>query len=71
MRELARLATKAEFEQARIVAIREILDRGWGRPGPVIEEPKPITEPAPAANGHAPPIRLEDYKLARIPNGHE
>ncbi len=32
VRELYRLATKAESEQARVAAIKELLDRGFGRP---------------------------------------
>jgi hypothetical protein len=32
IRELARLATKAKSETARVVAIRELLDRGYGKP---------------------------------------
>ena len=31
VRELARLATKAESEAARVAAIKEILDRGYGK----------------------------------------
>ncbi len=31
VRELARLATKAESEQARVSAIKEILDRAYGK----------------------------------------
>jgi monomeric isocitrate dehydrogenase len=30
--ELARLATKAESEAARVAAIKELLDRGYGKP---------------------------------------
>lgn len=33
MKELARLALGAESEQARVAAIKEILDRGYGKPG--------------------------------------
>ena len=32
LKELVRLSTKAESEQARVAACREILDRGYGRP---------------------------------------
>jgi hypothetical protein len=32
IKELARLATKARSETARVVAIRELLDRGYGKP---------------------------------------
>ena len=35
--ELARLALKAKNETARIAAIRELLDRGYGRPRQVME----------------------------------
>lgn len=31
IRELARLASKAESEQARVAAIKELLDRAWGK----------------------------------------
>jgi hypothetical protein len=31
MKELARLALKAESEQARVAAIKEILDRAYGK----------------------------------------
>jgi hypothetical protein len=31
MTELARLATKAESEQARVAAIKELFDRGYGK----------------------------------------
>ena len=32
IKELARLALKAKSETARVVAIRELLDRGYGKP---------------------------------------
>lgn len=32
VKELARLATKAKSEAARVAAIRELLDRGYGKP---------------------------------------
>ena len=31
IKELARLATQAESEQARVAAIKELLDRGYGK----------------------------------------
>lgn len=31
MKELVRLALKAESEQARVSAIKEVFDRGWGK----------------------------------------
>jgi hypothetical protein len=37
VKELARLATKAESETARVAAIKEILDRGYGK------APQPMT----------------------------
>jgi hypothetical protein len=33
IKELARLATKARSEATRVAAIRELLDRGYGKPG--------------------------------------
>jgi hypothetical protein len=35
VKELARLATKAKSETARVAAIRELLDRGYGKPAQV------------------------------------
>ena len=37
IKELARLATKAKNETARVAAIRELLDRGYGRPTQPLE----------------------------------
>jgi hypothetical protein len=39
--ELARLALKAKNETARIAAIRELLDRGYGRPRQAMEVSAP------------------------------
>jgi hypothetical protein len=36
IQELARLAVEAESEAVRVAAIREILDRGYGRAGPLV-----------------------------------
>jgi hypothetical protein len=36
IKELARLATKAESEVVRVAAIRELLDRGYGKSGPLV-----------------------------------
>lgn len=36
MTELARLATKAESENARVSAIKELLDRAYGRPAQAV-----------------------------------
>src|SRR5262245_46897488 len=44
--ELIRLAQAAESEQVRVSAIKEILDRGWGRP----------TQPI-SGDDDAPPVR--------------
>ena len=70
VRELARLAIKAQSEQARIAACKEILDRGYGRPGEASEEPKPpqegiFIEPfrTPDGNSHGKPVRLEDFRM--------
>jgi hypothetical protein len=38
IKELARLSTKAESETARVAAIRELLDRGYGKVGQASEE---------------------------------
>ena len=43
--ELARLALKAKNETARIAAIRELLDRGYGRPRQVMEVSVPADNP--------------------------
>ena len=36
IKELARLAVEAKSEAVRVAAIREILDRGYGKAGPLI-----------------------------------
>jgi hypothetical protein len=43
--ELARLALRAKSETARIAAIRELLDRGYGRPRPAMEVSVPADNP--------------------------
>jgi len=43
--ELARLAVKAKSETARIAAIRELLDRGYGRPRQAVEVSAPAGDP--------------------------
>ena len=43
--ELARLALKAKNETARIAAIRELLDRGYGRPRQAVEVSAPAGDP--------------------------
>ena len=43
--ELARLAVKAKSETARIAAIRELLDRGYGRPRQGMEVSIPAGDP--------------------------
>lgn len=48
IKELARLATQAESEAARVSAIREILDRGFGK------SPQPMD-----GDGQGGPIRQE------------
>jgi hypothetical protein len=70
VRELPRLATKAQSEQPRIAAIKEILDRCYGRPGETSEEPKlpqqegMFIEPfrKPNGNGNGEPVKLEDWR---------
>jgi hypothetical protein len=43
--ELARLALRAKSETARIAAIRELLDRAYGRPRQVVEVSVPAGDP--------------------------
>jgi hypothetical protein len=43
--ELARLALKAKSETARIAAIRELFDRGYGRPRQAMEITAPAGDP--------------------------
>jgi hypothetical protein len=43
--ELARLSLKAKNETARIAAIRELLDRGYGRPRQAMEVSTPAADP--------------------------
>jgi hypothetical protein len=43
--ELARLALKAKNENARISAIRELLDRGYGRSRQAVEVSAPAGDP--------------------------
>ena len=43
--ELARLALRAKRETARIAAIRELLDRGYGRPRQAMEVSVPADNP--------------------------
>jgi hypothetical protein len=40
--ELARLALNSESDNARVAAIKELLDRGWGKPG-TQESPEVVT----------------------------
>ena len=44
-RELARSAVKTKSETARIAAIRELLDRGYGRPRQAVEVSAPAGDP--------------------------
>src|ERR1700745_923007 len=43
--ELARLALKAKSETTRIASIRELLDRGYGRPRQAVEVSAPAGDP--------------------------
>lgn len=56
--ELARLATKAESEAARVAAIRELLDRGYGK----------ATQPV-SGDDDGPPIQHKMLIGWQIPNG--
>lgn len=55
--ELARLATKAESEQARVAAIRELLDRGYGKATQPLSGPE---DPDDAMTVEAIEIRIVD-----------
>ena len=54
MMELARLATKAESETARVAAIKELFDRGYGKSTQLI-----------AGDPEAPPVTVEFTNLER------
>ncbi len=45
MAELARLATEAESEAARVSAIKELLDRGYGKPKQTLDIDAMVTAP--------------------------
>lgn len=67
MRELARLATKAESEAARVAAIKELFDRGFGKAKQSVEVDGSVTGAvtvqyvtSPAAP--PPPPTEEDYE---------
>jgi len=73
--ELARLALKAKSETARIAAIRELLDRGYGRPRQTMEVSVPAGDPLQmlldeldARSRVAPPIS-HDPNRDRLPLG--
>lgn len=63
IKELARLATKAESEAARVSAIKEILDRAYGKPAQAVHH----SDPEGGAIKHA--LSLSDDALAAIALG--
>lgn len=62
IRELARLALKAESEAARVAAIKELLDRGYGKPAQEIQHSGEI-------GVTRDPTQLSDDELAAIAAG--
>lgn len=63
IKELARLAQHAESEAARVSAIKEILDRAFGKPAQAVHH----SDPEGGAIKHA--LALSDDTLARIALG--
>jgi hypothetical protein len=63
IKELARLATQAESEAARVSAIKELLDRGYGKSVQAVEHSGP--EGGPVKHAHD----ISDETLARIAAG--
>ncbi len=55
MKELIRLATKAESDMVRVSAIREILDRGFGK----------AAQPLTGANGEG-PVQYDNVEFAVV-----
>src|ERR1700680_4913560 len=70
--ELARLASSAKNEMALIGAIRELLDRGYGRPRPATIEPECFTLPELGGAGDAAKaIRAITAATALLPDGEK
>ena len=55
LKELARLSTQAQSEQARVSAIKELLDRGYGK----------ATQPI-AGDKDAPPLQVENTNMTEV-----
>jgi hypothetical protein len=70
IKELARLARKAKSETARVAAIRELLDRGYGKPGQLIsgidESEVEHSEPTHEHIARALALLIAEAKLKRI-----
>ena len=47
---------------ARVMAAKELLDRGYGKVREAKEEPVAPLDVTPKTNSHEPPIRLEDFR---------
>jgi hypothetical protein len=60
--QLVHIATRSKSDNARLLACREILDRGWGKPGAMPEEPKPPPPTPTSPQWDGPPIRLADFR---------
>jgi hypothetical protein len=58
IRELVRIATKAESDNARVLACKEVLDRGWGPADAAV----PSLPEAAKGNGHGQPAHGEPAK---------
>lgn len=70
MTELARLATKAESEAARVAAIKELFDRGFGKAKQSLEIDGALTATmtvtyVTSASGPAPAPSDEDYETTQ------
>lgn len=63
IQELARLSTKAESETARVSAIKELLDRAYGKPSQAVEH----SGPNGSAIKHI--VELSDEALTAIATG--
>lgn len=59
MEELARLATKAESEAARVAAIKELFDRGFGRPAQAVKLGEDPDNPLPPSIIQLVPAKMD------------
>jgi hypothetical protein len=64
--ELVHIAMTAQSDNARVLACKEVLDRGWGRPG-LTEVEAPAEKPqqmfeASQSKEHGKPVKLADFR---------